>query len=185
MAGVTRVADFDHELLQFGKYRLNSGGKGGAVSYTYNGVPLRIQTPVGMRLPFGISTYPDSDPPKKTIDFDLDGHDAFREVIEAVEVSIKAHAVENGREMFNKKDVSAEELAMMARFNFRSSIKAGKEGYSPTFKASVEHYKGADKIAVFVGDAERSTLGCSADVVKNTTGTAILELKSFWVVDGA
>lgn len=183
MASITQYSAFDPSKLSFGKFRQNTSGKGGSVPYTYGDQPvLRIQTPVGMRLPFGISTYPDSDPPKKTIDFDLDGHDEFRAVIEAVEAAARAHAVANGKELFNNDN--REELQMFVKFNSRSSIKKGKGQYSDTFKAAIDYKNGEDKIGIWVGNTERSTMGSCADVCNNSTATGIIELRSFWIVDG-
>lgn len=183
MSGIINYADFDPSKLQFGNFRQNSGGKGGSVPYTYDDSPvLRIQTPTGMRLPFGVSTFPDSDPPKKTIDFDLENQEAFQAMIEQVEGAARAHAVSNGKALFNNDNV--DELQVLVKCNFRSSIKKGKGPYADLFKASIEHQKGEDKVGVFVGDEHNSAVGSCADITRNSKGTAILELKSFWVVDG-
>lgn len=183
-AGVIGVHEFDVSKLDFGTFRPNSNGKGGSVPYMYDGQPvLRLQTPVGMRLPFGISTFPDSDPPKKNVDFDLEGHEAFQAVIESVEAAAREHAVANHKSIL--KNDNREEAAMIAKYNFRSNIKKGKGQYSDTFKAAVDYSeRDGDKIRVFVGDMESSALGTCADVPKNSTATAIVELRSFWVVDG-
>jgi len=182
MASVTRLDAFDSGKLQFTTYRKSMQGSGGTVQHVYGSHPLRIQTSVGVRLPFGLSTYPNSDPPKKSIDFDLGGQDDFRAVIEEVEGAAKAYAVANGAELFGITD--PDELKALCRLNFRSSIKKGKEGYSDTFKAGVDSNSREDKIKVFVGDFTTSALGTVADVKPRTTATAVLELRSLWVVDG-
>ena len=64
-SSVITYDEFDPAKLVFTSYKPNGAGRGGSVQYKYDNGPLYIQTPVNMRLPFGLSVYPDSDPPKK------------------------------------------------------------------------------------------------------------------------
>ena len=183
--GVVSYSEFDVSKLNFTAYKQNGAGRGGSVANVYGGTgkPLYLQTPVGLRVPFGVSVYPDSDPPKKSIDYDMAGQEAFVAVIRAVEEKAKEFAIANSQQLFGISD--AEEAKAMCRFNFRSSIKPGKPPYSDTFKTSVESRGFNDQIMVFVAiNKEKSRYGVLEDVAKQSTTTAILELKNMWVVDG-
>lgn len=182
---VVSYSDFDIGQLNFTAYKQNGAGRGGSVANVYGGTgkSLHLQTPVGLRVPFGVSVYPDSDPPKKSIDYDMAGQEAFVAVVRAVEEKAKEFAIANSQQLFGISD--PEEAKAMCRFNFRSSIKPGKPPYSDTYKTSVESRGFNDQVMVFVAlNKEKSRYGVLEDVEKNCTVTSIVELKSLWVVDG-
>ena len=181
---VIRAIDLDSSSIKLNNFSSKNGRK--FINIDINNKPIKIQTPT-MISPYGYSEFRDKNSNQlQTLSVDLSfGSDdknvgKFQEVVEQIEDKILKEVSANSLEYFGDEFTVAEiKKAKM----FKSQIKHHKEGkYAPVVKLKLPHMNETFTGKVYNEKKEEVDVEY---ITKGSKVTAIVELRSIWIIDNS
>lgn len=175
---------------------LENGGK--SIFVSYNGGPLVIQTPK-MLAPFGLSKWEEKgkaptavkvQTDKYTIELsfkDMDSDANVRmmyEMLEKIDDHVKAKAIENSLQYFNKKKLSAESANDAYSGSIKHHIENGERSskYPARMRLSVHVDRSGDfQCKAYIG---RKEVELTPAITKNCTAQCIIRCQCIWIIGG-
>ena len=150
----------------------------------YNGGKFAMQSAPSMRVPFGVSVFDQSNPPKYSINLSFNGYEtnadvkAFYQAIEDLDRFVVDEAVKNSKAWFGK-EKSREVLEEF----YTPSLKFGKnKDYPPTMKVNLKRRGESFETKFFDSKGKpHKEMPVEELLAKGTQVTVLLTLKDVWI----
>lgn len=150
----------------------------------YNGGKFAMQSAPSMRVPFGVSVFDQSNPPKYSINLSFNGHEtntdvkAFYQAIQDLDRFVVDEAVKNSKAWFGK-EKSREVLEEF----YTPSLKFGKnKDYPPTMKVNLKRRGESFETKFFDSKGKpHKEMPVEELLAKGTQVTVLLTLKDVWI----
>ena len=150
----------------------------------YNGGKFAMQSAPSMRVPFGVSVFDQSNPPKYSINLSFNGHEtnadvkAFYQAIQDLDRFVVDEAVKNSKAWFGK-EKSREVLEEF----YTPSLKFGKnKDYPPTMKVNLKRRGESFETKFFDSKGKpHRDMPVEELLAKGTQVTVLLTLKDVWI----
>jgi hypothetical protein len=150
----------------------------------YNGGKFAMQSAPSMRVPFGVSVFDQSSPPKYSINLSFNGYEtnadvkAFYQAIQDLDKFVVDEAVKNSKAWFGK-EKSREVLEEF----YTPSLKFGKnKDYPPTMKVNLKRRGESFETKFFDSKGKpHREMAIEELLAKGTQVTVLLTLKDVWI----
>ena len=200
--GIVRIGDFDLANINFGTPKLNqSGGKNVPLYNSKAKKGLTLQTP--LMLTWGVNEWTDDNSGRKTYDMALQfpnqeytnaNTEQFLENMQVLEDHIKASAVQNAKEWFNKAKMSAEVVdalwTPMLRYTKNKETGEPDKTKQPTMKVKLPFYDGKFEFELYDNQGEpifnsKLTENSPLDLIPKASNVAVVvQCGGLWFANG-